>query len=126
MTINNPDLYMAGIWDWSILDGCFGETHIKPTDIDGLVERNECFLILETKQPGAQLPLGQERMFRALVKRAGAVVIVVWGERNRPERLRVFSQKHPDGKEIEDTKDGARLRLYVSAWFKRANERRAA
>lgn len=126
MTINNPDLYMAGIWDWSILDGCFGETHIKPTDIDGLVEHNECFLLLETKQPGAQLPRGQELMFRALVKRAGAVVIVIWGERNNPERLRVFSEKHPDGKEIDDTGGVELLRRYVSVWYARAHAGRAA
>lgn len=120
MTINNPDQYMAGVWDWAILDGCFGETRIKPTDIDGFVERNGCFLVLETKQPGARLPQGQEITFKRLVERAGAVVIVIWGERNTPNRLRVYSAMHPDGKDIIDA-NGNLLRKYVSEWFKRAD-----
>jgi hypothetical protein len=39
MTINKLDAYVAGLWDWVCLDGCFGDTKIRPTDIDGLVER---------------------------------------------------------------------------------------
>lgn len=125
MTINNAGQYMAGIWDWAILDGCFGDTKIKPTDIDGFVERRGNFLILETKQPSAGIPEGQELTFKALVKRAGAVVIVIFGEQNKPERLKVYSQKYPNGLEVNDP-DGALLRRYVAEWFNRANGRMAA
>jgi hypothetical protein len=121
VTIHNADQYMAGVWDWAILDGCFGETKIKPTDIDGFVERNGKFLVLETKQPNVQrVPQGQELTFKALVKRAGAVVIVIFGEQNKPERLKVYSSMYPDGFDVEDP-DGQHLRDYVKVWFKRAN-----
>ena len=119
MTINNPDLYMAGVWDWAILDGCFGQTRIRPTDIDGMVERNGNFLFLETKAPGAHLPKGQELSFKRLVKRAGAVVIVVWGEQNKPEQLQVFSPKNPDGKLIDA--DAELFRRYVQRWYEKAD-----
>lgn len=125
MTINNAAQYMAGVWDWAILDGCFGETKIKPTDIDGFVERRGNFLVLETKQPEAGVPEGQELTFKALVKRAGAVVIVIFGQQNKPERLRVYSAKYPDGKDYDDP-DGELLRRYVATWFDRANGKVAA
>ena len=51
MTINDPVKFCAGLWDWGILNGCFGDTLIKPTDIDGFVERNGKFLFFETKSP---------------------------------------------------------------------------
>ena len=121
MTINDPDKFMAGIWDWKILDGCFGESRIKPTDIDGMVERNGNFLFLETKSPGASLPVGQEISFKHLVRRAGAVVMVVWGEQNNPQQLRVFSHKHPDGKTIDA--DGEKFRHLVQVCYERANAR---
>ena len=120
MTIRNANQFMAGIWDWAILDGCFGDTKIKPTDIDGFVERKGNFLILETKQPDAGIPEGQELTYKALVNRAGAVVIVIFGKQNKPERLRVYSSLHPDGLDVIDP-NGERLRRYVSEWFRRAN-----
>lgn len=119
MTINNPDLYMQGVWDWAILDGCFGNTRIKPTDVDGLVERNGKFLVLETKSPGARLPEGQEITFKSLVRNVGAVVIVIWGEQNTAQRVKVFSRKYPNG--IEQAIDNKQLRAWVSSWFDEAN-----
>lgn len=118
MTINNADLYMRGVWDWAILDGCFGETRIKPTDIDGCVERNGHALILETKQPGANIPTGQKIMFSNMAKTGFASVIVIWGDTNSPQEMMLFH-----GETIEDrrpvTLDGLRER--VSKWFEWAN-----
>ena len=31
MTINDPEAFCAGLWDWAILDGCFGDTAIMPS-----------------------------------------------------------------------------------------------
>lgn len=124
MTINNPSAFMQGIWDWKILDGCFGETKIKPTDIDGLVERDGNLLILETKSPDVSLPTGQELTFKRMVKQGIDanklnVVIVIWGENGAPQRLRVYSRIYPDGKDIDGDIDT--LRRYVSKWFEKAN-----
>lgn len=125
MTIHDRDAYMRGIWDWKILDGCFGNTKIAPTDIDGLVERNGNLLILETKAPGASVPEGQSITFRRIVQQgvdAGKlnVVIVIWGENGTPTKLRVYSAMHPEGKNFDDNLET--LRKYVAAWFQRANK----
>lgn len=122
MTINNPDKYLAGIWDWAILDGCFGETRIKPTDIDGMVERNGNFLFLETKAPGVPLPQGQEISFKRLAEHPDTVVMVVWGEQNKPMQLKVYSRKHPDGKTIDADSDT--FRRFVRIWYERADKRK--
>lgn len=116
MTIHDRDRYMAGIWDWAILDGCFGSTRIKPTDIDGLVERNGRFLFLETKSIGAQLPIGQERTFKALVKAANATVIVVWGCQNQPTACKVFSPQYPNGY-MDNNITVQQFRNLVINWF---------
>jgi len=112
---------MAGVWDWALLDGCFGETKIKPTDIDGFVERNGRFLILETKAPGASIPQGQFITFQQLVRRAGAMVIVIWGTNNKVEHIKVFTGLHING--IDEDADNERLKQVVSAWFAKANDR---
>lgn len=120
MTIRNDQFYMEGIWDWAILNGCFGDTRIEPTDIDGLVERNGKFLVLETKSPGVTIPKGQEIMFKSFVRVSGAVVIVIWGQKNNPEKIKVFSRKHPDGFDIQSA-NMEYLRRLVATWFDRAN-----
>lgn len=40
MTIHGSDRFLAGAWDWTVLDGCFGNTQIRPTDVDGMIERD--------------------------------------------------------------------------------------
>lgn len=92
MTINNPELFCAGLWDWATLDGCFGNTRIKPTDIDGFVERNGKFLIIETKGAGVPIPKGQWITFNELRKLEVFTIIVVWGETNKPEEMQVFTR----------------------------------
>ena len=118
MTINNPEKFCSGLWDWGILNGCFGATRIKPTDIDGFVERNGKFLILEAKSPGAEIPTGQMITFKRLIDTGYFTVIIVWGNTNNPERLTVMTSRTT--REI-DQADLERLRSIVSNWFEFAN-----
>lgn len=124
MTINSPEKYMANIWDWAILDGCFGITNIRPTDIDGFVERNGEFLMLETKQPRVPIPLGQQRTHQAWVKKGGTVIII-WGLKDTPEKIQMFSPYHPfpDGKVWEQA-DIDILRKRVKNWYEWAERQK--
>lgn len=125
MTINSPEQYMAGIWDWAILDGCFGSTKIKPTDIDGAVERHGYFLCLETKKPGVPIPLGQYLFFESWVAQ-GNTVIVIWGPQNDPKKVQMFSPflPFPDGKIWEPASVDI-LRQRVVNWFEWAERQKA-
>ena len=118
MTIQDPVKFCAGLWDWAILDGCFGETRIKPTDIDGFVERHGKFLWFETKAPGAQIPEGQLRTFEAVIKTQIFTVMVVWGNTNEPEEIQVFTRW---GRRDKEKCDLSRLRHLVSKWYEYAD-----
>lgn len=83
MTINNPQLFNDGIWDWGFLDDCFAPSRIKVSDIDGISERNGHLLVLETKAAGVQVKTGQMILFRQIV-RAGNHVLIIWGYQDEP------------------------------------------
>ena len=116
MTIQNTDLFMSGLWDWAILDGCFGGTKIKPTDIDGFIERNGKFLVIETKRTGAMLKNGQMIMFKSMIKTGVFTVVIVWGMKNCPTEMQVFypPPSNPTLKKIATIDD---LRRVVNWWF---------
>lgn len=118
MTINDPVKFCAGLWDWAILDGCFGETRIRPTDIDGLIERRGKFFLLETKAPGADVPDGQMRTFDALLETGAFHILIVWGETNKPQRAMLYKR----GQHWKiDPCSIQRLREIVSNWYRYAD-----
>lgn len=114
MTIHNPEQFVAGLWDWAMLEGCFGNTRIMPTDCEGLVERNARVLYLETKRPGAAIPYGQNLMFERLRHTGIFTIIVIWGHRNQPEHPKTYTAR---GVSQVFQCDTARLRDLVSRWF---------
>ncbi len=121
MTIENERAFLDGIWDWAILDGCFGETRIKPTDIDGLVERNGHFLMLECKSPGVPVKQGQAMMLNRAVTTGFFTAMIVWGEQNKPEKLHIIGAM---GNIEINPCDTALFRHYVSLWFDRVNQQK--
>jgi len=114
MTINNPDAYVAGIWDWGILGGCFGQTKIEPADVDGLVERNGKFLLIEAKGPTADLKQGQRITYEALQKTGVFSILIVWGDTNKPERMELWTRSD---KVIYNKAGLQKFREIVSKWF---------
>lgn len=119
MTINNPDEYWDNLWDWAILRGCFGSTRIEPTDIDGFVERNGKFLTIETKSPGVEVKTGQMITFKHLIGLGCFTVLIVWGERNNPERMTLMTSKATIEYENASVE---KLRWVVSEWFRYADQ----
>lgn len=91
--IHSPGKFFDGFWNWDILDGCFGKTNIKPSDIDGVTERNGKFLFIETKTPGVEVPMGQRILLNNLVnlKNGFVFVIIIWGNTDNPEYAQTIS-----------------------------------
>lgn len=118
MTINNKDLFFAGVWDWGMLDKCFEGTKIKVTDIDGFAERNSKFLVLETKQKGVLIPKGQQIMFNNMQKTGLFTVVIVWGKKNATEEMQVYYPSHTTAKRSATNED---LQRVVKWWFKYAD-----
>lgn len=118
MTINSAEKFVKSLWDWGVLDGCFGETKIKPTDIDGFVERNGRFLLFETKGEGVPLTKGQKITFDKLNQTGKFTIIVIWGDPGNPVRMKVMHGWYED----EFDADIEVLRDWVSRWFKWVNK----
>lgn len=116
--IRDPVTYMEGVWDWSILRGCFGSTRISPTDIDGFVERNGRFLVIEAKKPDADLTQGQRIAFEALQQTGLFWIVIVWGEKDKPERMELWTCI---GKMPFDRADLKMLRTIANLWYAWAN-----
>ena len=116
MTIHDWQAYKKGIWDWGILDGCFGDTRIKPTDLDGFTERKGKFLILEAKAPDEPLVEtdGQMISFRALQKTGLFTVMILWGPNSLPQKMKVLAPKWTS---IVVEVDLAQVRCAVNMWF---------
>ena len=123
MTIRNPRAFVDQLWDWGCLAGCFGDSKIQVTDIEGMVEHNRHFLIIESKGIGVPVPEGQRILFQKWISR-GFSVIFVWGTPGQPERIEYYAF----GKQIPEVFDPATLadlRAVVSGWYRRAHGRLA-
>ena len=88
--LNHPETFYGsppagydGLFDWDFLKkaGCFGDTNIEPMDLDGIVERKGRFLVFETKNPGVEIPKGQEITLRALARTELFTVFLIQGKR---------------------------------------------
>jgi len=67
------------VWNWKpVADALPGRCGVS--DLDGVIERRGHFLILETKRPGEQLPVGQLIMLKALAALPNFLVLVVSGD----------------------------------------------
>ena len=77
--IRDMEKFIASLPDWSALNECFGGK-VRVSDIDGIVERNGHFLVLETKhQSECSMPVGQDLMFRALSNIKEFTVAIIRG-----------------------------------------------
>ena len=110
MTIRSLEKFNAALWDWGCLDGCFGQSRISPTDIDGIVEHRGRFLLLEAKGPKASVSRGQGIMFDHLMRTGIFTVFVIWGSPGAPVRGQLWPAKPRPC-------DLAGLRRVVSGWY---------
>ena len=110
-----------GVFDWSWTEGCFGETKIKPMDLDGVVERHGNILIFETKDVGKDIPIGQRITLRALWERGGITILFVYGKDSPEKCIYILSkEKKTDNPKQVHIKGVEEARVFVSKWFEDA------
>lgn len=114
--LHDPNSYLTSFWDWTPFNECFSPARLKIGDIDGIVERNGHFLIIETKRPNAQLSTGQDIMFSKLVKLPEFNVLIIYGEANMPVRYQWYG--YPVKPANLDT-----IRRLIRRWFLYADSR---
>ncbi|MFW9991931.1 MAG: hypothetical protein ACFFD4_07705 [Candidatus Odinarchaeota archaeon] len=59
-------------------------------DLDGIIERNGKFLVIEAKGSYKEVGGGQAKMFDAMVQTGYFTVIVVRGPTNKPREMRTW------------------------------------
>jgi hypothetical protein len=117
MTINNAHNYLSNVWDWGCLDNCFGNSRIRPMDIDGYIERRGYKLFIETKAPGVELAKAQLDALRSLVN-DGHSLLILWGHPGRPTKLRLLAGSCD---RTEENIDLGRVRELVQRWYQWAD-----
>jgi hypothetical protein len=116
--IRNMQAYDRGIWDWAILDGCFDNPNATPTDVDALMERRGNFCFIETKQPGAPVPKGQQIALDQLAKHGNTVMIVHGSD---TEVVGLKKMTYAGTQEYENVNRNT-FRGAMAGWWKFANE----
>lgn len=122
--IRDIDSFVESLWSWSVLDGCFGNSRIGVTDIDGCVERRGNVLFIESKRTGVSVPTGQRILFESL-QSAGHSVLVVHGDAgaNRLPAVTGVQIYNPgaDGPEDVQAANTDDFRRLVARWYSWAN-----
>jgi hypothetical protein len=119
MTIRNEKAFLDGFWDWGIFDSCFSNPKVKVADIDGFVERNGNFLVLETKQIGVPIPYGQQITYRQLTRTKLFTILFLYGPKNEPQEFELW---RPNGTILSKKKtDIAEVKTFISRWFEWAS-----
>jgi hypothetical protein len=120
--------YRAELWDWTPFNDCFGDSGIRISDIDGIVERNGLFLMLDGKRVGRRgeraISNGQRRLYTQFANKGGHV-LVFHGQ--PPITVQWLRQWLPGGEFIQERAcDLAGMRTVVAEWYVWANGMRAA
>ena len=109
--IRNPELYCRSLWNWDVLnEECFGPSKVAVTDLDGFIEVNGQFLVLETKGTNVPIPMGQSIMFSELEKLPQFTVFVVYGTPGKPTHMQRWGFP-PKEANLED------LQSVVKKWY---------
>lgn len=120
----DPYKYGEPWHDFAVFTGCFGDTRIMPTDVDGIVERRGRFLLMEFKTLGKLVSTGQMITLKRLARLPMFTVVVIWHESAAIHDTKVFTEMQilPSGKkELVTTND---VRAFVSEWYAAADARR--
>lgn len=109
--------YKTPYHDFKQFTSCFGSTKIMPTDIDFMVERNGCFLVMEFKPEGKIISLGQDIMLKKLSAVPNFSVVLAYHKPcNRYEDKEFTSMKiYPSNKFKKIT--SADIVQFVNGWF---------
>lgn len=120
MSIQDMNRFTEAVWDWGILKGCFGGK-ISPSDTDGMVERGGHFLYIEAKGSGVGMTRGQEIAIQNRVRDGLSTFVVVWGQKEQPERLRVYYPAPYLAVQDHYPADLQTLRDVCSRWYRYAD-----
>lgn len=113
MTMRNPD---AKHIDYGFMKGIISDTFI-PSNIDGILERNGQFLVLEWKRRNEKISKGQEILLKALAKTPCFTVMIITGDTDKGLNFELCWILNKEGKpEIKYTEYDDFVK-YLKFWY---------
>ena len=111
-----------GVFDWDVFKqmGCWGDTRIEPMDFDGVVERHRHYLVFETKQNGASVPLGQSITLENLHVAKSFTVVKIWPKSPPFERMEIITQLGT----LHEVNGHDEIVKVIKRWFISADEKK--
>ena len=119
--IRDREKFAERLWDWGFLNECWGGK-IRPSDIDGIVERNGYFLILEGKPANQEPNKGQQILLQMLTKKIETcTALILYGEPGDPK----FYRRVSNGNICDKKPCGKRDIIAIcKAWFNAVDSKR--
>jgi hypothetical protein len=92
-----------------------------PSNVDGILERNGQFLILEWKRPGEKVSTGQKIMLQALASKPDFMVVIIYGNTDNETVIDSYWLLTPDGKPVKSGVGFQSFKQFYKDWYALAN-----
>ena len=91
--------------------------NLVPSNVDGILERNGQFLILEWKRPGEKVSEGQKRLLQALAAKPSFMVVIIYGNTDNGTVIDSFWQLTPEGKPFKAGVGFGSFKEWYISWY---------
>jgi hypothetical protein len=88
-----------------------------PSNVDGILERNGQFLILEWKRPGEKVSTGQKIMLQALASKPDFMVVIIYGNTDNETVIDSYWLLTPDGKPVKSGVGFQSFKQFYKDWY---------
>ena len=92
-----------------------------PSDLDGVAERNNHFLIMEWKRIGEKVSEGQKRLLQALAANPRFMVVIIYGNTDNGTNIKEFWQYTTDGKPFKAGIGFESFKEFYRLWYEIAD-----
>ena len=91
--------------------------HLVPSNVDGILERNGQFLILEWKRPGEKVSDGQRIMLQALAAKPSFMVVIIYGNTDNETIIDSYWLLTPEGKPVKTGIGFESFKQFYRLWY---------
>jgi len=95
--------------------------HLVPSNVDGILERNGQFLILEWKRPGEKVSDGQRIMLQALAAKPSFMVVIIYGNTDNETIIDSYWLLTPEGKPVKTGIGFESFKQFYRQWYELAD-----
>ena len=95
--------------------------YLVPSNVDGILERNGQFLILEWKRPGEKVSDGQRIMLQALASKPDFIVLIIRGDTDNGVSMGNYYLVQPQGGCILIGNGFDSFKVYYKQWYEWAD-----